>query len=107
MVLMTFGVLAGSWAVLKLKKSTSDCSLRQVIFRRMFWEGVILFGISLLFYVLVLKREVLSVVYPMSSTSYIVTTFLSYKYLGEKMNIWKWLALLGIFIGVTLIAIGS
>lgn len=101
------GVLTGSLAVVILKKGISQYSLGQLFFRRVFWEGVILFGLSLLFYVVVLQREELSVVYPLGSMTYPVTTLLSVKYLGERMNLWKGIALAGIMFGVTLIAIGS
>ncbi len=106
-VMMALGVIAGSVAVLLLKRSVSMGSLRELFFRGQFWGGVILFGVSLLLYVLVLQREKLSVVYPLGSTTYLVTTALSVKYLGEKMTPWKWLALGGIVLGVSLIAIGN
>ncbi len=105
--LIIVGVLSGSLAVILLKKAASKYPLRQLFFRRIFWEGVILFGFSLLLYVIILKREELSVVYPLSSISYLVTTILSVKYLGEKMTVWKGVALAGVMLGVTLIAIGS
>ena len=107
LLLMLVGILTGSLAVVILKKGTSQYSLSVLFFRRVFWEGVILFGLSLLFYVVVLRREELSVVYPLGSMTYLVTTLLSVKYLGEKMNVWKWMALFGVMAGVTLIAIGS
>ena len=107
LLLMTMGVLTGALAVALLKKGTTMHSLPQLIFRQIFWEGVILFGLSLLLYVVVLQREDLSVVYPLGSTTYLVTTAISVKYFGEKMNRWKWIALAGVMSGVTLIAIGS
>ncbi|MDP3698604.1 MAG: EamA family transporter [Nanoarchaeota archaeon] len=105
--LILVGVLSGSMAVILLKKAASKYPLRQLFFRRIFWEGVVLFGLSLLLYVIILQREELSVVYPLSSISYLITTLLSVKYLGEKMSVWKWVALGGVMLGVTLIAIGS
>ena len=107
LLMMIVGVLVGALAVALLKKGATNLPLSQLLFRRIFWEGVILFGLSLLTYVVVLQREDLSVVYPLGSTSYLVTTLLSVKYLGEKMNVWKWVALFGVMAGVTLIAIGS
>ncbi len=105
--LIIVGVLSGSMAVLLLKKAASQYPLRQLFFRRIFWEGVVLFGLSLLLYVIVLQRVDISVAYPLSSISYLVTTMLSVRYLGEKMNGWKWFALFGVMAGVTLIAMGS
>ena len=105
--LIIVGVLSGSMAILLLKKAAVKYPLRQLFFRRIFWEGVVLFGFSLLLYVIILQREDISVVYPLSSISYLITTLLSVKYLGEKMNVWKGLALIGVMLGVTLIAIGS
>jgi len=107
LLLMAFGVLVGAAAVGLLKKAANTYSLRQLFFTLIFWEGVGLFGLSLLSYVLVLQQEDLSVVYPLGSTTYLVTTAISVKYFGEKMNVWKWLAILGIMAGVTMIAIGS
>ncbi len=105
--LIIVGVFSGSMAVLLLKKAASRYPLRQLFFRRVFWEGVALFGLSLLLYVIVLQRIDISVAYPLSSISYLITTMLSVRYLGEKMNVWKWIALFGVMLGVTLIAIGS
>ena len=107
LLLMAIGVLTGALAVALLKKGAVKYSFRQLFFRRIFWEGVVLFGLSLITYVVVLQREELSVVYPLSSISYLITTMLSVKYLGEKMTPWKWMALFGVMAGVTLIAIGS
>jgi len=106
-ILIIVGVLSGSMAVLLLKKAASQYSLRVLFFRRIFWEGAGLFGLSLLLYVIVLQRVDISVAYPLSSISYLLTTMLSVKFLGEKMTTWKWIALAGVMAGVTLIAIGS
>ena len=107
LLLISIGVLVGALGVAVLKKGATQYSLGKLFFRRIFWEGVALFGLSLLMYVAVLRREDLSVVYPLGSTTYLITTAISVKYFGEKMNHWKWMALAGVMMGVTLIAIGS
>ena len=62
-------------------------------------SGLILNGISALTYVYALKFGDLSVLYPVAGLSYIWISIISMKYLGEKMNGYKWL-------GVSLIVLG-
>lgn len=105
--LMIFGTMIGSVGALVIKKSSSGKKLFQMLNSKFLWLGFFLYGISTIFYVLALKKEQLSVIYPLASMSYLWVTLLSIKYLGEKMNKWKYLALLGIILGVVMIGIGS
>lgn len=105
--LMIFGTMIGSIGALVIKKGSSGKKLVQMFHSRLLWLGFFFYGISTVFYVLALKNEQLSVIYPLASMTYLWVTFLSIKYLGEKMNKWKWMALVGIIIGVVMIGIGS
>ena len=73
----------------------------------LFWYGFMLYVASTLLYLYVLRVEALNIVFPLSSLSYIFATGLSVKFLGEKMNQWKWLGLLGIVIGIVFLGLGS
>ena len=90
-----------------IKKGVDRYPLRILLTRRILWEGLGLYGLSVLLYIIILRQQELSVVYPLVSTTYIWTTFFSVKYLGEKMSGYKWSALLGIILGVIFIGLGS
>ncbi len=69
--------------------------------------GIFLYGFSSIFFLAALKNGELSVLYPLTSLSYIWISLLSIKMLGEKMNFYKWLGIAGILLGVSLIGLGS
>lgn len=106
-VLVITGTFIGAMATTLIKKGTNHYPIRKLFFKSILWLGLFLYGISVIFYIIALRQEELSIIYPLVSTSYIWATFFSVKYLGEKMNCWKWLALAGIIIGVSLIGLGS
>jgi len=106
-VLVLIGSFLGAVGTLFIKKGTSAFSFWNLWKTKYFWGGMFLYVFSTVFYVIALKSEELSVVYPLVATTYIFTTYLSVRYLGEKMNQWKWIGLIGIVVGVVLIGIGS
>jgi len=90
-----------------MKNGTNKYTFKKLLFSIDFWDGLFLYIIATVFYLIVLSMEQLSVVYPLVSLTYIWTTILSVKYLGEKMNKWKYFSLTGIIMGIVLIGIGS
>lgn len=105
--LVLAGTVIGALGALILKKGTINRSFKKLFFTSYLWSGLFLYGLSTLLYLLALRREEISVLYPLVSTSYIWITLFSVRFLGEKMNKWKYLALVGIVIGVVLIGVGS
>ncbi len=69
--------------------------------------GILCYAIGTFIFIPALKYGELSVLYPFVAMVYIWTTILSIKFLNEKMNKWKYLGILFIIIGVSLIGIGS
>lgn len=106
-VLVIIGSVIGSYGTFVLKKGANLHTFWEIFRTKYFWWGVILNGISIPFYVMALRLEQLSFVYPLVSVSYIWTTLFSVKYLGEKMDGWKYLGLAGVVAGIVLIGIGS
>ncbi len=106
LLLMLLGSFIGALGLFLFKKASS-ASLWRLLKEKYFWIGVFLNGLSVLLYFVVLRTEQLSVVYPFASLTYLWTTWFSVKYLQEKMNSWKWIGLVGIMIGVSLIGLGS
>ncbi|MEK6951295.1 MAG: EamA family transporter [Nanoarchaeota archaeon] len=101
------GSVIGSFANLLVKIGANKYSFWRLWRSSYLWGGLVLYGLSVLAYVLVLRFEELSVIYPLVSMSYIWTTIFSIKYLGEKMNKWKYIGLIGIILGIVLIGVGS
>lgn len=97
----------GALGSIIIKKGTSLFSFFPLLKTRYFWGGLFLYGVSVLFYVLALQQEELSVIYPLVSITYIWITFFSVKLLGEKMSQLKWIGLLGIIMGIVFIGLGS
>lgn len=69
--------------------------------------GLFLYGVSTLFWLVILSREKLSFVYPMVAFSYVVTVILSIFILKEQVPWLRWLGLGIICVGITLIAKSS
>jgi len=105
--LVLVGTVLGAMGALILKKGTNKYRLRKMLFTRYFWGGGLLYGISTLLYMFALRGEHLTVLYPLVSTTYLWTTIFGVKFLGEKMNKWKYIGLAGIIIGVIMIGLGG
>ena len=69
--------------------------------------GVLFYGSATIIFIPALRGGELSVLYPFISLSYVWVSLLSVKMLKEKMNKFKWLGVLIIIIGVSLIGFGS
>lgn len=65
--------------------------------------GFILFGVSSVIYIAALKRGDLNVLYPISSLTYIWSTLMAKRFLGEKINSYKWFGISLIILGAILI----
>lgn len=105
-LLVLIGSFIGAVGTFIIKKGTTKHSFFALWKSKYLWQGFFFYVISTLLYIVALDKGELSVLYPLVSTAYIWTTLFSVKYLGERMNKYKWLALIGIVIGVSLIGIG-
>jgi multidrug transporter EmrE-like cation transporter len=103
LVTLAIGVLCGSVGTIFLKKGSQNLKL-SILFKNVpFLFGNFLFFLSVVFYSIALKKEELSVVYPLTSIGYLIVVLLSVKYLNEKMNPLKWVGIIFIILGVFLI----
>ena len=69
--------------------------------------GLLFYAIATLLFVFALKQGNLSILYPIIATSYIWVSLLSMGLLGEAMNLFKWIGVVVIFLGVSMVAAGS
>ncbi len=109
MGLVILAATIGSLGPIYLKKSAKDFSLnlKKLITNRNLIIGLIFYGIGTVLFIPALRGGELSVLYPLVATTYIWVSFLSVKMLGEKMNMFKWLGITAIIIGITFIGFGS
>lgn len=107
--LVVFGCVISAFGALYLKLGSASISfnLKSFLFNRKLMLGVFLYGLSAVFFIAGLKGGELSVLYPVVSTGYIWICLLSARYLKEEMTRLKWLGILFIIIGVSLIGYGS
>ncbi len=69
--------------------------------------GMVLYAIGGILLILSFRGGEVSVLYPIFATSYIWVSFLSIYFLGEIMNLFKWLGVFAIVAGIVLIGYGS
>ncbi len=107
-LLVWFGTLIGAMGPILLKKGADAFSINlfKIIKNYNLIFGLFLYGISLIIFVIALKGGEISVLYPLVSVGYIWVCLLSIKVLKEKMNLYKWLGIIFIIFGVSLIGIG-
>lgn len=104
-LLLVPGIFLGAYGSILLKKGAKDFTINLFDFKSNLFAylGIFLFGLSSILYVLALQFEKLSVLYPLSSVSYVLIAILSKKYLNEKMNNIKWMGIVFIIFGSFLV----
>ncbi|MBS3121950.1 EamA family transporter [Candidatus Woesearchaeota archaeon] len=71
-----------------------------IIYNYYLYIGLIFYGVAALLLILALKKGELSTVYPMIATSYLWVIILSYFVFDETINLFKWVGVALIMIGV-------
>ncbi len=102
LIIMT---IIGAAAGLFLKKASSSKNIKALILNVNFYLGGILYFISALLNIYILKYLDYSIVLPLTSITYIWTMFISYIILKESITKKKILGVILIIIGALLITI--
>ena len=71
------------------------------------FAGILLYAIGGVLLIISFRGGEVSVLYPIFATSYIWVSFLSIYFLNEIMNLFKWLGIFTIVLGIFLIGYGS
>jgi multidrug transporter EmrE-like cation transporter len=66
--------------------------------------GFVCFGLSSIFWLVVLSRMELSLVYPMVSVAYVLVALFSWYYFKENLSVIRWAGIALIILGVFLIS---
>lgn len=102
-IIASFGALFLKYGANKLSRKT----IKQVYRNHHLFLGVLFYGLSSVFFIVALKYGELSVLYPLTSLGYVWIALLSIKFLKEKMNFFKWMGIVCILVGVSLIGLAS
>ncbi len=108
-IVVLIACIIGSFGPMYLKRASNQLSFNiiKLIKNKNLILGILLYGISTIIFIPTLKYGQLSVLYPLVATSYMWTTLVAVKFLGEKMNRFKWIGIILIIIGVSLIGMGA
>jgi uncharacterized membrane protein len=104
-ILTILGTICAASGQILLKKAAPRMSISvEGTFKNFpFLVGLFLYGMSMILCIVALKGGELSVLNPLSSLNYVWAAFLSMWFLGEKMNKYKWIGIILIIIGVSVI----
>ncbi len=107
--LVTLGCMLGAYGAILLKKGADKLkfSLRLILENTSLIFGFLLYGLGTVLYILALREGELSILYPLVSITYVFIAILSQIILKEKMNRYKWIGIMLILIGVSLIGMGK
>ncbi len=101
--------IVGAFGPILLKKGSKDFSLnlKRLIKNYHLIGGTSLYVLGTIFFIAALRGGELIILYPLVSVTYIWVSFLSIKFLKERMNKYKWAGILLIMVGVAFIGIGA
>ena len=101
-------LLAGFGSLLLKRGSSSfSVSVRGTLGNPRLLGGLVAYGSAAMIYVVLLKFEQLSVLYPLGATTYIWSALLARRYLGEDVNTWKVCGIMAIIAGVALVGLAG
>jgi len=103
-IVMLFGALGGYF--FKLSSKTISIHPMRLLRNWRFWAGGFLYAISLIGYFMLLRLVPLSVMYPLSSITYIWVALLSWWLLKERFTGKKIAGIALIVVGIVVLAVG-
>ena len=106
-VLFTTLLTSSAQILWKKGSETLVFSITGVLTNYYLIAGILLYIIGGTLLIISLRGGELSVLYPIIATSYVWVSFLSIKFLGETMNLYKWLGIIAIIAGIASIGFGS
>ena len=106
-ILATTLLTSSAQILWKIGSATLSFNIVNILTNYYLIGGVLLYIIGGTLLIISFRRGEVSVLYPIFATSYIWVSFLSIKFLGEMMNIYKWIGIATIIAGIVFIGYGS
>ena len=96
----------GSIGQLEFKRGASDLQfdVKLLLTNYHLIIGIAVYFVSTVFYIYALRKEQLSILYPIVATSYIWTSIFAKIFLNEPVGTTNWIGVFFILLGITLIA---
>ena len=107
LVLFTTMLTSSAQILWKKGSATLTFDILKVLMNNYIIGGVLLYVVGGILIIIAFRGGEVSVLYPIMATSYVWVSFLSVKFLGETMNVFKWLGIISIISGIVLIGYGS
>ncbi len=107
LLFVVLSTVVGALGTILFKKGVGGISFFQIWKRGVVWGALGLYVISAMFYLLALRKEMVTVIYPLASLSYVWVVLFSVVLLHEKVTFGKIVGVCGIVLGVVLIGLGS
>jgi len=107
LVIMATFVGAFGPILLKIASAKKLSKINSLIKNYHLFGGITLYALGTIMFIPALKGGDLSILYPFVSVTYVWVALLSVRFLGEKMNKFKWIGIALIILGVSFIGIGS
>ena len=85
--------------------SAAGETVKRAIKEPRLWIGLVLFGISALFWLVVLSRVPLSVAYPFVGVSYILIVAFSRFFLHEHVPTLRWIGVIVVALGIAIVGL--
>lgn len=85
--------------------SAAGETIRRAVTEPRLWIGLILFGVSALFWLVVLSRVPLSVAYPFVGVSYILIVLFARLFLHEHVPTLRWIGVLVVALGIAIVGL--
>jgi len=108
-VMMLFCTLLVSSAQVFYKKGSAllEFNFMSIITNYFILIGLILYGLGFLIMIYAFKHGEVTVLYPIITLSYVWVSLLSVYLFNEIMNVYKWLGIVAIIIGIIFIGFGG
>lgn len=87
--------------------SDAEQTIGRAVREPLLWGGLVLFGISALFWLIVLSRVDLSIAYPFVGLSYVLVVLLARFLFHEHVPTLRWIGVSVIALGIALIGLSS
>ncbi|MDQ4095507.1 MAG: SMR family transporter [Actinomycetota bacterium] len=85
--------------------SATTETLKRAVTEPRLWVGLVLFGVSALFWLVVLSRVPLSVAYPFVGVSYILIVLFARVFLHEHVPTLRWIGVIVVAIGIAIVGL--
>ncbi len=105
-ILVNIGNILGAFGALFFKLASNTITIRNFFRSRKLMLGLFLYGTSAIVFIIALRGGELTILYPMVASVYVWVSLLSIWILKERMNAYKWIGILFILAGVSLVGIG-